>query len=453
MRFYQKMDMKTVAGHLFIVSVLAVLLFVVNGCTMTQAEYNEWERIMKKQNAFYEESIERIKAETRDENERIHALEEQKSFLEERGQLLERENKMLQEQWGQARSFSRDATANVMAQIIESQDIFFDVRLGNPPHELEYPSKLPSGTRSIFDSSSYIALIDMENTIKEDSMLQGVEVYSSKGPHPAYSNEFYLAVYRVNQNNGEYYAVGLSHPLRIGKKGLNTYSFLYAPVEAKAGDRYGLLLAPGTSIDYDEVDLGLVNAVPLKNSFTGKMSSIQFSSFMPAKRSNNQQPGTRSFAFSILGTTVREYIFLFNVANRCSASSQLKSVDIDFRSISGSSEAVFNTYVAVFRFSMKTNLLELVALSDRMSIKAGDGPQKYPLYKNGTDGIPVLQGDMLALVFSPGMRKRDLAFPEKKFKILERDFNPIAPKCSLLFRSIPDEGSKDAAFKVEFSVK
>ena len=134
-------------GHLFIALGLAVILLVLNGCVMTQDEYKEWETIIKKQNRIYDENIQVINAEIKEQKEKNKALEDEKEFLVERGRLLEKENDLLRAEWGSIRAYSRDATANVLSQLMENQDIFFDVRLGNPPHKMEYPSNLPLFTK------------------------------------------------------------------------------------------------------------------------------------------------------------------------------------------------------------------------------------------------------------------------------------------------------------------
>ena len=80
-----------IAGFLTIL-LLSITSTFFSGCTMTQAEYEAWESIIKKQNRIYEFTIEETKREIDLKKEEIKVREEEKKFLIERGKLLEREN-------------------------------------------------------------------------------------------------------------------------------------------------------------------------------------------------------------------------------------------------------------------------------------------------------------------------------------------------------------------------
>ncbi|MBR6374540.1 MAG: hypothetical protein IKS20_15300, partial [Victivallales bacterium] len=138
------------------------------------------------------------------------------------------------------------------------------------------------------------------------------------------------------------------------------------------------------------------------------------------------------------------------------ASQTIKSIDVGFNSLSenGNTDVLRTAYLAVFRFYDEIEKLDIVTLSDKIIISESENTQEYPLMKNGIKGIQVQPGDLIALVLSPGVRVKDLAFTPGKYRIFAREFNTIVPKCQILFKMEPDNGkSKDAKFKVNFSVK
>ena len=243
-----KMPLKIVA-----LSLSAVCLLGFMGCRrMSMEEYQQLEQLNWRQNNIWQKEMTEVESKIATANEKLTARREELDFLTRKSALLGKENEALSEYWKSIRVDSRDAFSSVLSQLNENQDLFFDVRYGEPVRKLT----------KTWQRSSFTVMVDFGRPILEDCSIQAVEVFSSRGPVSEASNR--LQVLLLRRDAKGLYAVHSASPrFAISKVGKNSHRFLQAPMHAKKGDFLGLLVYPGTSIDYNDLGLGQTQSVSL----------------------------------------------------------------------------------------------------------------------------------------------------------------------------------------------
>ena len=224
-------------------------------------------------------------------------------------------------------------------------------------------------------------------------------------------------------------------------------------MHAKKGDFYGLLVYPGTSIDYNDLGLGQTQSVSLA-SYNDNPTEIAVAAMHPQPRGTAAGIGSPSFAFAVLGMSVQKYIFLANAREAMTMDKPIKNISFKVK-CAVESDIQRNVYLAVFHPSPNSGSYYLTALSDRM-ILPRNGDEVVGLTRNDMPNMSVSKGDICVLVVAPGLNRQNLAFPNEKYKMFEQPFFPFSPYCEVTFPSgfTPgDTKNPEVKYTIDFSVQ
>jgi len=377
---------------------------------MTPEQYAEWKNLVGKHNAELMRSISIVKANIQDNEDKLKASEEHKRYLIAKDQLLSKENLVLKEQWSKMRMEAKDTYANIYAQLLECQNLFFDIRLGD----------LAKKKGKTMEFEKVTALVDLSAPIPKDCKIQAVQLYTSKTPSTQLAR-FYVAVFAKLGAN-QYSIKDITAPLFIQQGGLNTSYFINNPLSANQGDYIGLVLTRGCPIDFDELDLASMQTVGL-SSFTGQRNATPILIRPPEHRDLSQKPGSTNYAFSVLGTSDTKYIFLFDNKNHISQNGILKKLAVNYTNLS-KNDMPQSFYLGLFRPDPQREYYSLVALSDRMTMLE-TGKKQFDVFNSEHKAIYGMRGDIYALILSPGIHLKNVSFPKEKYKTGEFIFNPV----------------------------
>ncbi len=441
--------------RLFISFGCLFVVLLLTSCSMTVTEYGEFKELSRRHIEVAKQNTQNKRFEYDKALDRKDGLLKEKKALEEEIRQLENERKMITEQFDGNMGQAREAMASVKTQIDEQQDVFFDIRVGSLPRK---------GLAKQWEKSDFTLLVDMGNEIQGNGEILGAEVYSSKGWQMNKSNELQVIVFNSNERKVR----KMSRVLSIGNRGRNVFRFFDTPLVVSKGDRVGLLLFPGTSIDYDEIGLGNVATNQL-----GKMDDINQEQHCGTK--NNKR-----FAFSILGTSEQEYVALVKkeVAPKPSA---LRYIEIAYGfsgatfsknqgannsenkeladDLEDDSEVSIPFYVAAFhKNELHGGQFEIIGLSERLVISAKSKELKYVRYEPKFHFLGSAEsfskGDYCALVFSPGVHAKELHFLPKTYIKLEKPFDPMVPEMVFDENTLPDATgfSYDKNINIDFRI-
>ena len=337
---------------------LFVLLFA-TGCPMTVEEYRRWNNYMlreadylRKQNSKKEEEKAKLEAEQA-------RKEEQKAFLIGKSEVLIRENARLDEVWDGMNNDSHEVMMNLFSRIHDSEMAFYDVRLGNPPMAMTTTMR----------SEKYTLLVDMEQVVQDDCQFQMAEIYTS-----AKTQSGMVCFVLLNKNEaGKYYVKSSTGFRSISSEGQNTFKFTDRPLDARKGDKYGIILSPGASIDYDEVDTGSV-CVRKLDSVPEALSKLQVILDTPVKRGKTGV-GSMEMALMLRGTSTRKSMVIVD-ARPFAEGKLLSKVVVN---INTATVKPLPVYFAVLGKTVADGTYDLRDISEMTMVTPGEKTQEFVL--------------------------------------------------------------------------
>ena len=368
--------------------VFAVLLFVA-GCRMSMDEYSLWEGHMQRDNADLRQKI-------ADKEARINELkadkarkEQEKEYLIGKSVVITGENAKLIETWDGMSEDSHAVMMNLFTRIHDSEKAFYDVRLGNPPIAM----------KSTYVSDKYTVLVDMEHTVLTDCHIQAAELYTSHAA-PATGNKPTVCFVVLAKNEAGYYIRSASDFLGINSMGLNTFSFTNAPLAAQNGDRYGIILSPGASVDYETLDTGKICVNKLR-SIPDALSSLKLQLEMPAQRGKSG-PGSMETAFMLRGTSDLKSLFIVDEPHKFTIEKTLSKATVE---VKASDETPVPVYLALLGKAPVEGHYLLRDISPMTMVTPGSPKEILLEHKTCPDGHKAFcarPGDVFALVL-PGV--------------------------------------------------
>lgn len=375
--------------HYLLNSFVFAVLLSMAGCRMSMDEYSLWEGHMQRDNADLRQKI-------ADKEARIGELkadkarkEQEKEYLIGKSVVIAGENAKLIETWDGMSEESHSVMMNLFTRIHDSEKAFYDVRLGNPPMAM----------KNTCVSEKYTVLVDMEHTVLTDCHIQAAELYTSHAA-PATGIKPTVCFVILAKNEAGYSIRSASDFLGINAVGLNTFSFANAPLDAQAGDRFGMILSPGASVDYEEVDTGKICMRNLK-AIPDSLSTLKLQLEMPAQR-GKAGPGSMETAFMLRGTSDLKSLFLVDEPHKFTLEKTLAKATVE---IKVSDETQVPVYLALIGKAPVDGYYLLRDISPMTMVSSGSPKEILLEHKTCPDGhksFCAKPGDVFALVL-PGI--------------------------------------------------
>ena len=374
----------TVTNVLLMVSVMLSM-----GCRMSMDQYNAWERYMLRDDAVLRQKIEAKQKEIEVLKEKKAQKEAEKAFLIGKTKVISMENATLNETWDGMNNDSHEVMMNLFSRIHDSEKAFYDVRLGNPPMAMS----------STLSSDKYTLLVDMENLVREDCSIQSAEIFASrKAPVGVYGKVCFVVLSK-NETGNDYIRSFTSFFL-INTTGLNKYSFTDSPLDAKKGDKYGIILSPGASIDYEALDTGRV-CLREFDSVPDMLGKLKFSLEIPSLRGASGL-GAREIALMVRGTSHRKSLFLVDEPHKFAGSKILSKAIV---SITSADDIPMPVYVALLNKEGNAGFYIIRDISPMTMVKPGESKEIKLEHNQASDGHQTFlakPGDICALLI-PGV--------------------------------------------------
>ncbi|MBQ7651854.1 MAG: hypothetical protein IJS15_12895 [Victivallales bacterium] len=279
-------------------ALLCAMLLLATGCRMTDAEYDKWKHFMEREDVRLKSEIEAKELQKKELEKEKARMEADKAFLEGKSKVLARENATLDETWDGMGADSHEVMMSLFSRIHDSEMAFYNVRLGNPPDKMA----------ETMVSEKVTILVDMERTVQENSHIQMGELYASKKVKGRTPSVCFIVLAK-NSETGKYYVRSSSGDLPVNSEGLNRFSFTDRPLEAKEGDRYGIILKQGASIDYERLDTGGV-CVRTMDAMPDQLSKLALVLDENPQKRGKEGPGSMEMALMVRGTSDRKSMFI-----------------------------------------------------------------------------------------------------------------------------------------------
>lgn len=149
--------------------------------------------------------------------------------------------------------------ANYMITTLqENAQDFFDCRLGSVAIE----------RRQIFHAETQTLLLDPQAVAQTDMTVVICDLYTTTP-----EGSFIFCVLRPDENN-MFKIIYTSPPCKAQTVGKNQIRFSNTPIRMRKGDALTLILAPGTTLHYDQTGTGMGVIIPLEDSSIGKLITV-----------------------------------------------------------------------------------------------------------------------------------------------------------------------------------
>lgn len=156
------------------------------------------------------------------------------------------------------RSNMRDIANYMVTTLQESAQDFHDGRLGAVAIE----------RKQLFRAETQTLLFDPQAIAQTDLTTLLCELFTTTP-----EGSFIFCVLRPDENNA-FKIIHASPPCKAQTSGKNQIRFNNAPIRMRKGDAIAILLAPGTTLHYDQTGTGQGVAIPLEDSTIGKLVTI-----------------------------------------------------------------------------------------------------------------------------------------------------------------------------------
>lgn len=372
-------------------ALLCTTLLLATGCnTMKEAEYDKWKHFMEREDVRLKSEIEAKELQKKELEKEKGRMEAEKEFLEGKARVLVKENATLDETWDGMGADSHEVMMSLFSRIHDSEMAFYNVRLGNPPDKMS----------ETMVSDKITILVDMERTVQENSHIQMGELYASKKVKGRTPSVCFIVLAK-NTETGKYYVRSYSGDLPLNSEGLNRFSFTDRPLEAKEGDRYGIILKPGASIDYDRLDTGGV-CVRTLDAMPDQMSKLALALDEKPQKRGKEGPGSMEMALMVRGTSDRKSMFIVDGRRFFKENGMLTKVVVDIKAAAPKPMPV---YFAVLGESSLKDYYTLRDISPISMVTPGE-PKEIVLphlkKEDGHETFVAQKGDLFALLL-PGL--------------------------------------------------
>ena len=276
--------------------ILLSLIFV-TGCRMTSNEYEQWSQWMDRENNYWLKKTAELNTKKNELDQQRKQLEERKEILNQKTDILNRENQKLITFWEDFQDKSHDDRKELFSMLNNSKEIFFNIRLGNPPVKRDHNLWV--------SPSTCVIIMELEQCFDSDCIIQTAELYTSNEMNnlPA---KVIFAIFYASDEAPNTYRIRCMSDEKVIKQGLNTFGNLsqQGELRARKGDYYGVILCEGSSVDYDEYELGHFQALQFNSLRPFEQRDFHFKMPFIYPRENPRQPGNKDFAISLRGITV-----------------------------------------------------------------------------------------------------------------------------------------------------